>query len=1352
VTLTVTVTMATYQIPAPEPMSLSGNLAENWKDFEKEWEFYIIATNLDGLLKKDTGEANEPGQKQVAATLIRCMGRDCFKVFDGLPSATEAVKKDPERIINVLKAHFVPKTNVLYERFMFHSATQQSNETPDQFLIRIRKLASTCEFGTLFNSLIRDRIVIGTKDDSCRERMLREMPVPDLDKCLQMLRSSEASRTYKEAITGRTVATVSQISKSRKPQNKSSQAKHRHPGQGQGKPQSQGKPQTQGKAQSKTTQCMFCGGSTHERKDCPANKATCHKCQKRGHFSKVCLSGSVNEVMDYDSEYEYEPIVVLDADDIYEVGAPSGEFWSASVKVDGHRTTFKMDSAAKGTIVGDHVPWLKHVHLAENTREFHGAGGVPLTHLVIGQLDAKLEINNRIHRERLYIMKGQRHNLLSKKACQALELLLPGKGVYTVELKSSTPDFKDEFPQLFSDEPGLLKIPPIKIKLKPDAQPFCLYTPRRVAHPILQRVQEKLACMDKMGIIAPVQGPSEWCAGMVTPLKKTGEPRICVDLTALNKAVLREVHPMASVDDNLAKLRGGKFFSKLDANCAFWQAPLDEDSQLLTTFITPFGRRKFRRLPYGIKSAPEIFQKIMSEILDGLPGVILHMDDVLVFADNEEEHNQRVRAVLQRFLEKGMTLNTDKCEFSKSSLKFLGHIVSEQGIKADPDKVKAVRDYPAPTTVLELQRFNGMVNQLAKFLPTLANVNEPLRQLLRKDRLWTWDTPQVQAFQKVKDLLASSDVLAHYSPEKRCTIAADACANGVGAVLLQEDDDGNRRPIYYASRSMSDTEMRYAVIEKEALAATWACDKFSDYITGSSFTLETDHRPLVPLLSLTDLSKLPPRILRFRLRIMRYAPDVKYVPGNKHLTADALSRAPTSEPTEGDIYFIQEVEDFKDSLVKQIPISDRKLQEILDAQNTDAICQEVRKFVLNGWPPVQPHKPILQPYWEKRQHLTVEDDLLLYNTRLVVPQSLQLATLDTLHEGHLGMTKCKGRAMNTVWWPGITKQVESMCAKCITCMIHRPVPREPLIPYAFPDEAPWTRVGSDLFELKSRHYVVVVDYTSRWFEIKELDKTTSQYVIDAIQGIFAIHGIPKVVISDNGPQYASSEFEHFARTWGFTHVTSSPRHPMSNGEAERAVQTAKNILKKNLKGDINRALLAYRSAPLQNGLSPSEILMNRHLRTTLPVLGRNLQPAVTDLQKLADKEATYREKYSQNHDSRFRTIQMPVLEPGDQVFIKDQNRYGTVDKHLTRPRSYRVTTDSGTSIQRNRKLLVHTGTQRDDHISRPLITQDAQPMAGPHDSPRSVEVTSALPVTDNPVAPHTTKCGRAVKMPLRYKD
>ena len=245
-----------------------------------------------------------------------------------------------------------------------------------------------------------------------------------------------------------------------------------------------------------------------------------------------------------------------------------------------------------------------------------------------------------------------------------------------------------------------------------------------------------------MGIIRKVEEPTPWCAAMVVAPKKEGAIRICVDLKPLNNNVLREVHPLPRVDNILAQLTGDKVFSKLDANSGFWQIPLAKESQLLTTFITPFGRYCFNKLPFGISSAPEHFQKRMSRILSGLEGVVCLMDDVLVFGSTREQHEQRLNEVLHRIKEAGVTLNSSKCEFAKSELKFLGHLTDQEGIRADPEKTTAITEFATPTTVPQLRHFMGMVNQLGKFSPRLADLTQSLRQLLSKKSAWAWGPAQ----------------------------------------------------------------------------------------------------------------------------------------------------------------------------------------------------------------------------------------------------------------------------------------------------------------------------------------------------------------------------------------------------------------------------------------------------------------------------------------------------------------------------------------------------------------------------------------------------------------------------------
>ena len=284
--------------------------------------------------------------------------------------------------------------------------------------------------------------------------------------------------------------------------------------------------------------------------------------------------------------------------------------------------------------------------------------------------------------------------------------------------------------------------------------------------------------MLRQGVISPVSVPTEWRSGIVPVPKPSG--RVLVYLTPLNKAVQRKTHPMGSVDESLAMLGESRVFTKLDANSGFWQIPLDEESKLLTTFVTPFGRFCFICLTFGLSAALEMLQRATSDVLEDLDGVMCRMNDILIYERNNREHDAPGQAVLF-------------CHF------------------------------PTPTTVTELQRFMGMVNQLGKFVPGLADINAPLWQLLCKDSAWYWDEAQQTAFQRVKEKLESPEILAHYNPSRQTVIAVDAPSTGLGAVVLQTQDNGQRRAICYISRSLSDAERNYAVIEKEVLASTWAC-------------------------------------------------------------------------------------------------------------------------------------------------------------------------------------------------------------------------------------------------------------------------------------------------------------------------------------------------------------------------------------------------------------------------------------------------------------------------------------------------------------------------------------------------
>ena len=710
----------------------------------------------------------------------------------------------------------------------------------------------------------------------------------------------------------------------------------------------------------------------------------------------------------------------------------------------------------------------------------------------------------------------------------------------------------------------------------------------------------------------------------------------------------------------------------------------------------------------GITSAPEIYSQKMASILDGLEGVSNLMDDICVSGRSQEEHDSRLHAVLSRLREVGVTLNPDKCEFSVCSMTYLGHLVSEHGISPDPGKMDAVVNFPAPTNVTEVRRFLGMINQLAKFIPNISEVTAPIRLLLGKGTAWCWEPQQEKSFKDLKRILLSSEVLCHYDRDHPTRIATDASQYGLGGVLLQEKQ-GVWRPVAYASRSLTSAETRYAAVEKEALAVTWGCERFAQYLVGKHFEIQTDHRPLVSLLGKKRLDELPVRIQRFRIRLFRFSYDVTYVPGKDQTSADALSRAPVDRPLSvGDIELANAVEEYAVSSVSSLPATEKRFREIKEGQKVDPIISKVREFCLSGWPVDVPHE--FRSFYSVSSELSVVDDILLKGSRLVIPPSLRRDIIERIHEGHQGMVKCLDRVRMSVWWPNVNSEVKDFIARCNTCCLERVNKSEPMIPSTYPDR-PWQVVGTDLFKFRGSDYLLIVDYYSRYIELALLTTTCSNQVILHMKSVFARHGIPEIVRSDGGPQYVSHEFGKFAQLYGFEHVTSSPYYAQSNGEAERAVKTLKGLLVKasSANQDLYLSLLAYRSTPLANGYSPSQLLMGCNLRSTLPQISKFLEPSLPNVKILREREGMYRDKMKRHYDRRHRAKDLVELKPGEQVYLKKERKQYTVIRQHNSPRSYLLKGPDGDVKRRNRKQIVQA--------SEAARSQDAVPAGGAQEQP-----------------------------------
>lgn len=1251
------------QVSPPEKFNFSTPVA--WPQWRKRFERFMSVSGQN--CKSDEEKIN---------ILVYIMGEESEEILLQFSTAPTTYIQ----ALEMFEIHFIPRRNIIFERYKFNSREQRPGEPVESFITNLHSLAEHCNYGALKEELIRDRIVVGMTDKKTSERLQLQANLT-LSDCVLAAKQAELQASQSREIRANSSSDNQILALGAVKQDGSIVAGSSRNSQNRGKIDENKK-------------CGFCGFPFHTRDKCPANNSTCNKCKKLGHWAKVCRSNLNTKVRSV--EFNCSCSIEGSKHEMEKDSAFLGSIqlnhlhcreWTIPIHVSKLKKNlnFLIDTGADITCIPMNVLDRKIIKsLSFSNKHVTGPSGIKLN--IVGTFTAVLSYLDRQFQTEVYVIKELNKPILGRPTIIHLKILQWGEGVQSIKLNDVQNnsnylinDIENKFPKIF-DEIGTFKTE-MEIKVKEGVQPYIQSVPRVVPIPLLDPLKDEIARLKKLDIIEPVDYYTPWVSPIVV-VRKGAKIRLCVDYTHLNKAVLRSYFPIGKVETILTRIKGSKYFSKLDTTSGFYQIRLNKESRHLTCFITPFGRFLFKRLPFGITCAPEYFSILLNNILAGMDGVISHIDDILIHAPNLERHNEILNEVLSRIQAEGITLNREKCVFGVQSLTFLGHNISNNGISVDPERISSIKIFPEPDNKKELLQFLGMINFSSRFIPNRSEVLEPLTSLLKKNVPFVWDIPQKEAFKKIKSLLQESPCLAYFDTSKQISISADASSYGLGACLIIQSEDGKKEIVSYASRLLSATEKRYAQIEREALALTWACDKFHEYITGIPVLLETDHKPLIQVLQSKPIDELTPRLQRFRIRLMRYEYKVYYVPGKDLVVADALSRnfsKSSSVPTDDEL--ADETEAHVNLIVDSFAVKSYFLDEIKQEQAKDIVCRTLKEYSFSGWPNKNQLDKEIVPYYQYRFEITENEGFLLRGTRIIIPKSLQAKCLSFIHQGHQGIVKCRLRAKSSVWWYGLSTQIENCVCACSQCVEHRINPREPFLKDAFP-ERPWQKIALDLFKSNS-WYLIVTDYYSRFFEIFKLTSLTETEIINKMRELFARYGIPDIIRSDNGPQF-KSEFKKFAYEMDFKHITSSPYFPQSNGCIEAAVKVAKGLLKKN--DDIYLALLAYRSTPLECGFSPAELLMNRKIKSQLPILPSQLNNPV-NTKSVFNREGRAKERSAVQFNERHRTKELSQLMTGDSVWVTDLKAYGKVVQLLKEPRSYLIETDSGT-YRRNRWHLI----------------------------------------------------------------
>lgn len=988
--------------------------------------------------------------------------------------------------------------------------------------------------------------------------------------------------------------------------------------------------------QEKPKNCFNCGQLGHRSASCPdkSKGLKCFKCGEFGHIAPNCTK-KLSENQSPRRGVHTVEVVPKNALKVY----------IENVCVVALFDTGSDISAIRSDVYENN---LQHIPLTIETIKISGIGSSRVE--TLGYFRKEVSINNELVTLTIHVIPIESssyraiigNDLLDHMEvnikCGIVEVYKKEKENFLMEIRVANEENEIDVGYIENKEvrnkvknmienyqPNKSKTTEIKMRLVLKDDEPVYQNPRRLSVNEKEEVERQIDEWLEDGIIRP--SCSDYASPIVLVKKKDGKIRICCDYRKINQKIVKDRFPLPLIEDVLDKLQGAKYFSTIDLKNGFFHVDVDKESVKYTSFVTPSGQFEFLKCPFGLCNSPAVFQRYITHIFRDLSlanMALYYMDDVIILSSTEEEGIANLEKVLEVASSYGLTIKKKKCQFLKKRVDFLGFIIEDGKVQPSEEKTQAIKRFAEPKTFKQIQSFLGLTGYFRKFISSYALIARPLSDLLKKDKLFTFEFEQRQAFEKLKELLTSEPVIHIYRQDAETQLHTDASKHGYGACLMQKsNDDGTFHPVYYMSKKTTPAEERYSSYELEVLAVINAVKKFRIYLLGIKFRIITDCSAFQKTMNKKDLTT---RVARWALLLEEYSYEIEHRSGSRMTHVDTLSRYPA-------VMAINKLTSEESGMIQRLKI----------AQEQDEYVKAIRKIVTT----------------EEYQNFMLKNDILYkYNDGLeliVVPKPMQTEIIRKAHEiGHFAVPKTEETIKREFYIPKLTEKVQACIKSCVTCILgnRKEGKKEGLLHPITKGEGPLNTYHIDhLGPLPStnknyQHILAVIDDFSKFVWLYATKSTTSHETIEKLRLQQKTFGNPARIISDKGTAFTAKEFQEYCTDEGIDHVTITTGVPRGNGQIERINRIIIPVLTKLSMDDPNkwykhiektqRAL----NSTLQRSIlaTPFEVLIGVKMRNKEDIL----------IKEMLEKESI--ETFNRNRDELRDNCKRQILK------VQEENR------------------------------------------------------------------------------------------------